>query len=174
MKGRFLLHAEFITLYQKYKKPIFSYVYYLCGDSNLAEEICQDVFFKVYLNLGRFQGKSSFKTWIYRIARNTYLDYVKAQQKKLAHRTVELEHHLVAEGLGPEEHVLKRELSETVGRVLCQLDDKYRTLLILRDIQNLSYKEICQVTGLSLNNVKVGIYRARREFRKIYERWEGK
>ncbi|UNC93155.1 RNA polymerase sigma factor [Candidatus Contubernalis alkaliaceticus] len=62
-----MLDEDFIVLYQKYKEPIFSYVYYLSGKRTAAEEISQDVFLKVYLAIDKFQGRSSFKTWLYRI-----------------------------------------------------------------------------------------------------------
>lgn len=169
------MDADFTALYQKYKNPIFSYVYYLCGDWNVAEEICQEVFLKVYLNISKFEGRSSFKTWIYHIARNTYLDFAQANSKK-AHlgKTEQLDSGIVDCGISPEEQALNSELKEYIRKTLCLMEDKYRVLLILRDIQHLSYKEISEVTGQDLNSVKVGIYRARKEFRKIYASIGGK
>jgi len=167
------LDAEFTALYQKYKNTIFSYVYYLASDRSVAEEICQDVFLKVYLNIAKFEGRSSFKTWIYKIAKNTYLDYVRAKNKEVG--IDNLEHfakELVDKGIGPEEYAVNNATKELIGKTLDKLGDKYRTFLILRDIQNLSYKEICEITEMELNTVKVGIYRARREFRKVYHEME--
>lgn len=168
------MYQEFTALYQKYKNPIFSYLYYLCGDLNTAEEMCQDVFLKVYLNIAKFEGRSSFKTWIYRIARNTYLDYVKAKSTRVLSKAEMLSADMVDGRPSPEEVTVNRELRETILKAISQLPDKYRTLLILRDVQYFSYNEISQVTGLDLNSVKVGIYRARQQFRKIYEGLEGK
>lgn len=168
------MHQEFTALYQKYKNPIYSYLYYLCGDSSTAEEMCQDVFLKVYLNITKFEGRSSFKTWIYRIARNTYLDYLKSKSTRMLSKAEMLSADMVDIHPSPEEVTVNLELRETILKAISQLPDKYRTLLVLRDVQSLSYNEISQVTGLDLNNVKVGIYRARQHFRKIYEGLEGK
>jgi RNA polymerase sigma-70 factor (ECF subfamily) len=168
------LDKEFAALYHKYKQGIFSYVYYLSGDRATAEEICQDVFLKVYLNIARFEGKSSFKTWIYKIARNTYLDFIKSSKGKEHGRWQELSENLVDKRQGPEELAISHERQGLIAKTLSKMDDRYRTFVILRDIQQLSYREICDITGHDMSRVKVGIYRARREFRKIYEELEGK
>lgn len=168
------MHQEFTALYQKYKNPIFSYLYYLCGDFSTAEEICQDVFLKVYLNITKFEGRASFKTWIYRIAKNTYLDYINAKTTKILRRAEPLTVSFTDTSPGPEEVTVNQELRQTILKTINLLPEKYRNLLILRDVQHLSYNEISQVTGLDLNKVKVGIYRARRQFRKVYRGLEGK
>jgi len=167
------LDAEFTALYQKYKNNIFSYVYYLAGDQTAAEEICQDVFLKVYLNITKFEGRSSFKTWIYKIAKNTYLDYVRTKKGEVGIENLEyFSKELVDKSMGPEEHTVNNERKKFIGKTLDKMGDKYRTLIILRDIQNLSYQEISEITQMELNTVKVGIYRARREFQKIYQEME--
>lgn len=168
-----MLDAEFSALYKKYKNSIFSYIVYLAGDRPAAEEICQDVFLKVYLNIAKFENRSSFKTWIYKIARNAYLDYVQAQKRKVAIENIELfAKELEDKGMSPEEHAVNIETKELIQKTLNKLSQKYRMLLILRDIQNLSYKEISDITEMELNTVKVGVFRARREFQKIYEEME--
>ena len=82
----------------------------------MAEEICQDVFLKVYLNIAKFEGRSSLKTWIYTIARNTYFDYVRKTKKEVVIEDLEnYTSDLVDKDMGPEEHATKiatRELIE--------------------------------------------------------------
>lgn len=164
---------DFTILYQKYKSPIFSYIYYLVGDQMAAEEICQDVFLKVYLNIAKFEGRSSFKTWIYRIAKNTYIDYIRSRNKEVDVDELDsLVRDVADKKMGPEDHAVNNERKEFIEKTLDKVSDKYRTLLILRDMQNLSYKEISEITEMELNTVKVGIYRARREFQKIYQEME--
>ncbi|EGW38689.1 RNA polymerase sigma factor [Desulfosporosinus sp. OT] len=168
-----MLDAEFSALYKKYKNPIFSYIFYLAGDRPAAEEICQDVFLKVYLNIARFENRSSFKTWIYRIAKNAYLDYIRAQKRKVAIESIELfAKELEDKGMSPEEYAVNTATKELIEKTLNKMSQKYRMLLILRDIQNLSYKEISDITEMELNTVKVGVYRGRREFQRIYEEME--
>lgn len=135
------LESEFTILHKKYKNPIFSYVYYLSGDRCIAEEVCQEVFLKVYLNIEGFQGKSSFKTWIYRIAKNTYLDF--ARKSSNIEKDFEiLDENLKDKGLKPDEQVLNREKGELIKKVLRKMRYEYRTYIILRDVQGFSYKEI--------------------------------
>ena len=170
------MDSDFTILYQKYKNTIFSYIYYLCGDYAAAEEICQDVFLKVYLNISKFEGRSSFKTWIYKIAKNTYLDFMKneAKNRNYFKQNQDFDQERWIQESGPEDHVLNREVQERIQKTLRQMSDKYCMLIILRDMQHLSYKEISEILGQNLNSTKVNIYRARKEFRQIYERLEGK
>jgi RNA polymerase sigma-70 factor (ECF subfamily) len=125
------LDADFTILYQKYKSTIFSYVYYLCGDYASAEEICQDIFLKVYLNISKFEGRSSFKTWIYRIAKNTYLDFIRNETKvgNFAKQESNLDKDLWVEKVGPEDHVLNMEVKERIRKTLKQMSDKYRIII---------------------------------------------
>lgn len=167
------MDSEFTTLYQKYKNPIFSYIFYLARDRSVAEEICQDVFLKVYLNIAKFEGRSSVKTWIYKIAKNTFFDYTRAQKREVALEDLDYyAKELVDKGMGPEEYVTKIAARELIDKTLNKMSEKYRMLLILRDIQNLSYKEISEITEMELNTVKVGIFRGRREFQRIYQEME--
>ena len=170
-----MIDKDFTLLYQKYKEPIFSYLYYLAGDRWIAEEICQDVFLKVYLSIDKFEGRSSFKTWLYRIAKNAYLDFIKGSKKELLTLDdSELGKTVIDPSAGPESHLLNQEVEGLIKLTLKGLSEKYRTLIILRDMQNLSYQEITEITGAKLNTVKVNIYRARQEFQKIYTELEGK
>lgn len=166
------MNADFTTLYKKYKQNIFSYLCYLSGDRSLAEEICQDVFLKVYLNIAKFEERSSFKTWIYKIARNAYIDCIKSKNKINLYEHASLSENFTDKKMGPEEYALNEEVKVLIQKILNALPDKYRTLIILRDIQQLSYQDISDITNTNLNTVKVSIYRARKEFRRIYQRWE--
>lgn len=167
------MEREFTLLYKKYKNNIFSYLFYLSSNKSIAEELSQDVFLKVYLNINKFQGKSSFKTWIYRIAKNTYIDYVRKDSKYETTWLDEVEE-LHSPLPNPEEKILQDCQKENILEILSQLKEKYRNLIILRDMQNFTYQEISDITGLSLSNVKVGIYRARKQFQEKYKRLERK
>lgn len=161
-------------MYQKYKEPIFSYIYYLAQNTTEAEEICQDVFLKVYLNIDKFEGRSSFKTWIYRIAKNTFLDFRKKSKPEVLTNEMDvLERFMIANGSTPEDHLLNNESQRYIKETLMEMNEKHRTFIILRDLQNLSYQEISEITDTKLNTVKVAIYRARSEFQKIYKELEG-
>lgn len=161
-------------MYQKYKEPIFSYIYYLSQNPTEAEEICQDVFLKVYLNIDKFEGRSSFKTWIYRIAKNTFLEFKrKAKGEILTNEFDIIENPSTHRAYTPEDYILQIEAQGQIKKALMKMSDKYRNFIILRDIQELSYQEISEITDIKLNTVKVNIYRARREFQNIYNELEG-
>ena len=164
------MDADFTLLYQKYKNQIFTYIYYLCGNRATAEDICQDVFLKVYLNLAQFQGRSSFRTWLYRIARNTYLDYTAQSRHKIPVISTEQLIDIPADTTenGPEAQALNQELKTQITNTLAAVPEKYRVLLILCDVQGFSYAEISDITGQSLSSVKVGIYRGRKQFRRLF------
>jgi len=165
---------DFTLLYQKYKGPIFSYIYYLSPNHAEAEEICQDVFLKVYLNIDKFEGRSSFKTWIYRIAKNTFLEFKRKNKREvLSYEVSLLEKANTNDKSIPESHLLNMESNRLIQKTLNNMNEKYRSFIVLRDIQNLSYQEISEITDTKLNTVKVSIYRARKEFQKIYKELEG-
>ncbi|MDI3522202.1 MAG: hypothetical protein PWP43_384 [Bacillota bacterium] len=165
------MDPDFSVLYRRYKNAIYGYLYYLSGDRGAAEDLCQDVFLKVYLNLTRFAGRSSFKTWLYRIAHNTYLDFARTRRETLP-LDADVGGELPAPLPGPEEAALNAERRERIRAALQRLPADYRTLLVLRELQYLTYKEISQVTGQEPTSVKVGLYRARREFRRVYRALE--
>ncbi|AKL96833.1 RNA polymerase, sigma-24 subunit, ECF subfamily [Clostridium aceticum] len=168
------MDRDFTLLYEKYKQPIFSYIYYLSQNTTEAEEVCQDVFLKVYLNIDKFEGRSSLRTWIYRIAKNTFLEYKRKTKKEVLMEEITLLNDpLLDEASSPEDCLLNNEAHIRIKETLMKISEKHRTFIILRDIQNLSYQEISEITDLKLNTVKVNIYRARSEFEKIYKRLEG-
>ncbi|HHY71595.1 MAG TPA: RNA polymerase sigma factor [Thermoanaerobacterales bacterium] len=168
------MDTEFTTLYCKYKNPIFSYVFYLCSDRTAAEEICQEVFLKVYLNISKFEGRSSFKTWIYKIARNTCYDFIRNPNNITGSGTEIIDEGIKNPDPNPEECIIIKEKNELIKKTLKALSCKHRNYIILRDIQGFSYKEISEITGEKLNSVKTGIYRARRGFIKIFTEMEGR
>lgn len=168
------MDKDFTLLYQKYKEPIFSYIYYLSTNHAEAEEICQDVFLKVYLNIDKFEGRSSFKTWIYRIAKNTFLEFKRKNKREvLTCEASILERENTDDASIPENYLLNMENHHRIQRTLNNMNEKYRSFIVLRDIQNLSYQEISEITDVKINTVKVNIYRARNEFQKIYKELEG-
>ncbi|MDF2521706.1 MAG: polymerase subunit sigma-24, partial [Clostridia bacterium] len=153
----------------------FSYIYYLSGNRTISEEICQDVFLKVYLKINKFEGRSSFKTWLYKIAKNTALEFFRKNSREvLVYEEGNWEEKLVDRSSNPEESLMNKEKGQYIQKTLQMMSEKYRTYIILRDFQNMSYQEISEITDTNLNTVKVNIYRARDEFRRIYKELEGK
>jgi RNA polymerase sigma-70 factor (ECF subfamily) len=139
-----------------------------------AYDLTQDVFLKAYRSLKTFRGDSKFSTWLFTIARHTCLNHLR-HKNVITEDSLEesQEEHPGNEPIDANMDVARlcetRELQRIVDKVLVTLPAEARLLLILRDFEQLSYEEICQVTELSLVNVKSKIHRARQAFKKRFQ-----
>ncbi len=163
----------FEQLYDAYKPAITRYLVGMCSDVVLAEELTQEVFVRAAANLLLFRGDSTVSTWLYRIARNTYLSWA-ARQRDAEIDTEEF-YALPDRGhdSNPEAQLLQAEQRAAIRRAMAMLPERQRTMLLLRDLQELSYAEIAVVLDMSLAAVKVNLHRARLSFRQIYDKLEG-
>ncbi|WLD94809.1 RNA polymerase sigma factor [Alkalihalobacillus sp. AL-G] len=156
----------FSDLYETYKKPIYSYLLRNTGNPYIAEELTHDTFVKAFKSLKRFRGESSLKTWLFTIARNTYISYQKKKSTQL-----EISNDLIDEQwVDKNDRLGAVERQESISSILSLLSERERSYLLLRDQQGMTYREIAQITGDTEGAVKVGIYRARKRFREKYER----
>jgi len=164
-------------LLQRYQQPVYNLVYRLMNDPSDASDIVQEVFLKVFKNIGNFRGNSSLKTWIYRIAVNEAYN----------HRRWFSRHQRREVALGPEEglrsyadsladtsrtpfdQAADHETFALVEAALDKLNPKFRAVVVLRDIEDLSYEEIATVLDVSIGTVKSRILRGREGLRKILE-----
>jgi len=164
-------------LLQRYQQPVYNLVYRLMNDPSDASDIVQEVFLKVFKNIGNFRGNSSLKTWIYRIAVNEAYN----------HRRWFSRHQRREVALGPEEglrsyadsladtsrtpfdQAADHETFALVEAALDKLNPKFRAVVVLRDIEDLSYEEIAAVLNISIGTVKSRILRGREALRKILE-----
>lgn len=166
------MKKAFETIYEEHKQSIYAYLYYMTKDIEVAEDLCQETFLKIYLNLKKFKGDCSIKTWCMTIARNTFLSWVKKKQVVC----VEINEELVGSKSNknePEHRMITKEQGEFIKGILLMLKEEYRTVIILRDYEGLSYKEIGLITNLSETKVKVTIYRAREQYKKLFEKLGG-
>jgi len=158
---------EFNRIYDNNKNAVYSYLYYMTKTTEDAEDLCQETFFKIYRNLKSYRGECSERSWCITIARNTFLSWVR-KRKVAEELNNEMEQLPSGSGSNPELRMLRLEEREIIKKVLLQLKEEYRTILLLRDYEQLSYNEIQEVTGLSESAVKVRIYRARGKYKKMY------
>jgi RNA polymerase sigma-70 factor (ECF subfamily) len=167
--------AAFAELFTRYEGRIFGYIYRMVGDRAWAEDIVQEAFIQAHQYLNRLGPPYDFKSWVYRIAGNMALDGLRRYR-----REVPLPDWDGGEATGPEPADQRREgapedqagLAEVraaVWRTIHQLPDNYRQILVLREIDGLTYNEIASVLDLSLDNVRVTLHRARLQFRDLYE-----
>lgn len=161
----------------RYQQPVYNTVYRMLNDPNDANDVVQDVFFKVFRRIHAFRGESSLKTWIYRIAvneacnRRRYFQRHIRQELALDAGSTEgwnPEDTLAAEGRSPFDEVLGREQHELLQYALSRINPVYRAAVILRDIEELSYEEIADVLQIALGTVKSRILRGREALRAEY------
>lgn len=150
-------------IYQMYKPLIYNYLYRSTLNHHTAEELTQETFLKVFRFLHQFRKEASLKTWLFTIARNTYLDYL----KKTKQGTISLESKGI-QLMDPYDAIAAMDEKMVIRRILLKLSEKERTLIILRDQYAFTYREIAEIMGSTEGQVKVGLHRARKKFKTLY------
>ena len=166
----------------EFHQPIYSVIYRIVNDPSDAADTTQDVFLKVFRGMKHFHGESSLKTWIYRIAlheaanrrrwwfrhkaQETPIDSTPAGESEPSGYSGYSEDRLVDPGESPFEKFAHTEVQAAVDQALQQVPEPYRTALILRDLEDMSYEEIAEVLAISLGTVKSRITRGRDALRK--------
>ncbi len=168
----------FEELMDSYFKRIYSIAYRMAGNADDASDMTQEVMLKLYRNIKSFGGNSRFSTWVYRVATNTCLDELKKLRR---HASYSLDNEIETDegsittevedtSPTPEQRAEQSELKELVAKALGKLGDEHKTVLILRDIQGLSYDEIARILGCSEGTVKSRISRGRANLKNILEK----
>jgi RNA polymerase sigma-70 factor (ECF subfamily) len=158
----------FGVLVERYKGKVFSLAYGFTRDRVAADDLAQEVFIKAYVSLSKFQAKSEFGTWLYRVAVNHIKDYLRKNKRRMKEIPLEEagDRALASSDLGPEEQRLREVEREIVQAALARLPEKYRVILTLRDIDGLSYEDISGILKLSPGTVDSRLHRARRKLRE--------
>jgi RNA polymerase sigma-70 factor (ECF subfamily) len=161
----------FPDLVRRYEKKLYSFARRMCRSDSDAEDLVQETFLNVYRSLADFRFETKFKNWLYRVAVNTAI--TKRRRSKFAP-----EPDLSLEDLGgqegadatgevpdwarmPLEQVLNGELLETMNRAIRSLPEKYRVVVVLRDVEEFSTEETAHILNLTPANVKVRLHRGR-------------
>jgi len=162
-------------------RRVYGLCYRFTGNQADAEDLTQDVFLKIYSNLASFdQGRGSLQVWITTMTRNLLVDNFRRTRNQRATSSLddgwesaeELKpvDRLVARGVSPHESAAKKELAKMVQQALARVSVELREAVILRDLQDLDYKEIAQVLGIPEGTVKSRISRGRAELARLLER----
>lgn len=169
--------AAFDKLVLKHKDKLFNLCYWFLGDKQEANDSAQDVFIKIYRSLKKFRLESAFSTWLYRIASNTCKNRLKSLEHRQKKKMVWLDNpgdldnrehsaKIQAESPSPMLELEKKERMMLVQKAISLLPAEQRTVVVLRDIEGLSYEEVTNITGFNLGTVKSRLSRARLELRK--------
>lgn len=163
--------SAFGELVDRYRDRVFRLLGRYCRDAVECEDLAQDVFLKVFRKLHTFQHESSFFTWLYRITVNAATDHLSrasSRRLRLVEDTGVFERGDVAES--PAAPLEAAELAAVTRRIVAQLPEKFRTILVLREFEDLSYTEIANVLQIQLGTVESRLFRARQRFKDALER----
>ena len=175
--------AALEQLVLKYQNRIYNVILKICADPDDAAELTQETFVKVIENLDKFEGRSGFYTWTFRIAVNLTLNYCQ-RNSKLAFRSLDAEQEqqddsqvkqvlkdFLSDDSSPDPaaEVQSKELYRIAARTLMGLDETHRAVIVLRDIEGMSYSRIAEVLDIELGTVRSRLSRARSKMRDILE-----
>ena len=167
-------------LVRRYERPVFSLIYRMVRDRELAEDLAQDTFVKVLNALDSYRSEYKFSSWIFKIANNTAIDHLRRKELD----TLSLEGapdavsperaEATALQLGdrtesPLQEMESRELGSAIERAVGALRPEYRSCILLRHVEGRSYEEVAEILGLPLGTVKTYIHRARAELKTALE-----
>ncbi len=166
-EGDELAFQELVT---RYRNPITNFVYRMLNDYDRAVDLAQETFVRVYMNADRYQANYSFSTYIYRIASNLAISELRQRKRR---RLIPIPSFFNKEGdevemelpdertIHPDDTMIHEERRLAIAKAIATLPEKYRTAVVLRDVEGRSYEEISEVLGLSDGTVKSRINRAR-------------
>ena len=163
--GRY--HNAFEQLVERYKERVFRLCFSMVRNETQAEDLAQDIFFRVWKALPRYHGAASLSTWIYSITRNCCLTYLKRQKTHPAISLAEPELERLEESAAVQREVLEPGTDLDVQWMLAQLPEKYRQVVTLFYLESKSYEEVSAMLGLPMGTVKTFLYRAKQELLKI-------
>ncbi len=162
--------SAYRELLGRYQKKAFWIAYNMIHDAEEARDIAQEAFVRVFRSIGSYDPDRNFYTWLYRIVMNLAIDRLR---KRSVDRSLAVENGVLSEripgGSGPERTLQQHELSEHIESVLARLPSKYRAVIVLRDIDQLSCKDIAKITKCTHATVRWRLHKARKLFR---EQWE--
>ncbi len=173
LKGK---KSSFEELMKKYNKKIFGFIYRMVRDEEVAVELTQDFFIKMYNVLAKYNFEYKFSTWAYRICYNLVIDYVRKNQayvgsldsdKITPRQMMESENYIREDGF---ERLAKEEMKEYTWKVVDAIPLKYKELILLRYLQGLKYDEIAKITQLPVGTVKNRIFKAKEILRMEIEK----
>lgn len=164
----------FGTLVELYQRRVYAIAFGILRSREDAWDAAQEAFVKAYKNLDRFEGTSAFYTWLYRITYNLSIDHLRSKKRR---DTVDLDEnrklesalekagHQVAEH--PDEVTDRKELSRVLQDAMRKLSDKHRAIIVLREVEGLSYEEMADVLGISKGTVMSRLFHARKNLQAL-------
>lgn len=170
--------SAFDQIVELYADKLYNYIVRMLGNSQDAEDVLQEVFLRAYQGLPQFDGRASLSTWLFRIATNLCIDHYRKQERRVKTVSIYRERADDSEDENeewefpdmqtpdPMQAVLDKELQEVVERAVQELSPKLKTILLMYDVEGLSYEEIAQALRIPMGTVKSRLHLARTEIQK--------
>lgn len=161
-------------LVERLQDRLYNAMLQIVGSPDEAEDVVQDSFVQAYIKLDTFQGNSQFFTWLYRIAFNNALS---RGRRKRSHMSIEQSRELtggdpIDRDEAPDEPLLREERVSSVHAALDQLSDEHRTILVLREMQDMSYEDIAEILSINIGTVRSRLSRARNQLKLQLESFD--
>ena len=174
--------AAYDELVRTYSASIFHVAYRMLGDSAEASDSVQEIFLKIFRNIGGFKGEAALKTWIFKIALSEILNRLRWWKRRHRYATMSLDDQPNGNGSGPghsvpslsptpEQMLQSKEQEIAIQQALARLSKDHRSIIVLRDIEGFAYNEIADVLGVSIGTVKSRLARARADLKKSLMRY---
>ena len=158
----------FRLIFERYSRPVISFIYDQVGDRELADELTQETFVRAYRGLKSLRKETKLSTWLFGIAKNVSRESLRARIRQNQH--IDLDDKQVLDlsdqSPVPSSQLLDKEFNDVVQRSLALLDEDKRLVFTLKIFHQCSYEEIAEITGFSIPKLKTDLHRARAEMRQ--------
>jgi RNA polymerase sigma-70 factor, ECF subfamily len=166
----------FRLIFERYTRPVISFIFYMVNQRELAEELAQETFVRAYKNINALRDEVKLSTWLFGIAKNVARESIRDRRRR-EQGHVELDCRpaldLTDDRPSPASQLLDKELSDVVRHALLKLDEDKRLIFTLKIYQQRSYDEISEITGFSIPKIRNDLHRARIEMRRCLNSYLG-
>jgi RNA polymerase sigma-70 factor, ECF subfamily len=173
----------FRALVVRYQRKVYAVALGIVKDPDLAWDVSQEAFVRVHRSLGEFKGDSAFSTWLFRITTHLAIDTVRKERTSRKDDVDDVQEAdlegggegILATRLGtdPRQNALRRELAEKIQEALATLPEKHRTILVLREVEGLSYEELAERLGIHKGTVMSRLFHARKKMQAALREYAG-
>lgn len=168
LRHRYGDETAFEEIYRRFAPMVYNLAFRMAGRAERAEDFTQEIFLRVFRHLARFNGRSTLKTWVYRVALNHCRSRLSRKRfffQPLADENEDEGVELPDPGRGPEDRALARDAGRRVHHALSRVKPVFREAVVLRDLEGLSYEEIAEILGIRIGTVRSRIARGREQLR---------
>ncbi|WP_458408266.1 RNA polymerase sigma factor [Anaerotignum sp.] len=160
----------FESLYREYYQKVYAFLYRLCADRDLAEDLTQETFLQAYKSFHKFRGECEVFTWLASIGKHTYFKYLKKKKLHLDSANLDLVAQSYISGdVSPEEYVNKKDVENAVRKIVENIPKKYRDVVLLRIYAELPFSQIAQILKISESSAKVIYFRAKKMLMEVLQ-----